>query len=141
MDLSSSADSVLLEGFRLDRRGGCLFRVGQGGAATPVALGSRAINLLSLLVERQGELVSKDAIMEAVWPGRVVEEANLNVQIAKLRRVLDRDRKHGSCIQTIAGRGYCFVGAVARPDVEAHAVRPAASPNGALPRPRLSIVV
>src|SRR5205823_5771075 len=48
---------------------------------------------------------------------------------------------HGSCIQTIAGRGYCFVGAVTRPDAEAHAVRPAASPNGALPRPRLSIVV
>jgi DNA-binding winged helix-turn-helix (wHTH) protein len=53
--------------------------VDEGGVATPVALGSRPINLLSLLVERPGELVSKDAIMEAVWPGRVVEEANLNV--------------------------------------------------------------
>ena len=79
MDLSGSADRVLLEGFRLDRRGGCLFRVDQGGVATPVALGSRAIDLLGLLVERKGELVSKDAIMAAVWPGRVVEEAKLNM--------------------------------------------------------------
>ena len=116
MDLPGSADSVLLEGFRLDCRGGCLFRVDQGGVATPVALGSRATKLLSLLVERQGELVSKDTLMEAIWPGRVVEEANLNVQVAKLRQVLDRDRKNGSCIQTIAGRGYCFVGAVSRPE-------------------------
>src|SRR5689334_14274049 len=112
MELSGSADSVLLEGFRLDRRGGCLFRVDQGGVATPIALGSRAIALLSLLVERRGELVSKDELISEVWPGRVVEEANLNVQVARLRHILDRDREHGSCIQTIAGRGYCFVGAV-----------------------------
>ena len=141
MELSGSADSVLLEGFRLDSRGGCLFRVDLGGVATPVALGSRAITLLALLVERRGELVSKDAIMEAVWPGRAVEETNLNVQVARLRHVLDQDRKHGSCIQTIAGRGYCFVGAVSRPDAEAPAARAAASANGPLPRPRLSIVV
>jgi adenylate cyclase len=119
MDLSGSADSVLLEGFRLDRRGGCLFRVGPGGVATPVALGSRAISLLSLLVGRQGELVSKDVIMEAVWPGRIVEETNLNVQVAKLRQVLDRYPKHGSCIQTISGRGYCFVGTVRQAETHA----------------------
>ena len=113
MDLSGSADSVLLEGFRLDRRGGCLYRVVQGGEASPVALGPRAIKLLSELVSHRGEVVSKDALLNAVW-GRVVEEANLNVQVAKLRHVLDRDRKHGSCIQTITGRGYCFVGAVTR---------------------------
>src|SRR5438067_4504482 len=143
MELSGSADRVLLEGFRLDRRGGCLFRVDQGGVATPVALGSRATALLSLLIDRQGELVSKDEIMEAVWPGRVVEEANLNVQVAKLRHVLDRDRKHGSCIQTIAGRGYCFIGAVTRAEAEAQPALPAKSPNLARPRPRprLSIVV
>jgi TolB-like protein len=140
MNLSGSDDSVLLEGFRLVRRGGCLFRVDQGGVATPVALGSRATNLLFLLVERQGELVSKDALMRAVWPDRAVEEANLNVQVAKLRHVLDRDRKHGSCIQTVTGYGYRFVGAVSR-SKEANAARPAAPPNGALPRPRLSIVV
>jgi DNA-binding winged helix-turn-helix (wHTH) protein len=71
MDRVGSADSVLFEGFRLDRRGGCLFRLDQEGVAAPVVLGSRALNLLGLLVERKGELVSKDEIMEAVWAGRV----------------------------------------------------------------------
>jgi adenylate cyclase len=120
MDLSGSADSVLLEGFRLDRRGGCLFRVDQGGMGTPVALGRRTVALLSFLVERRGKLVSKDAIMAAVWPGRVVEEANLNVQIAKLRQILDPDLEHGSCIKTIPGRGYCFVGLVRLSEPETH---------------------
>jgi TolB-like protein len=141
MELSGSADSVLLEGFRLDRRGGCLFRVDQGGLTSPVALGSRAVTLLSLLVERRGELVSKDLIFKAVWPGRVVEEANLNVQIAKLRHILDQGRKHGSRIQTIAGRGYCFVGAVTRAEPVTPPALPAKPPNRARPRPRLSIVV
>src|SRR5262249_52867092 len=112
VDRVGSADTFLFEDFRLDCRGGCLFRLGQGGVATPVLLGSRALDLLGLLVERRGELVSKDAIMTAVWPGRVVEEANLNVQISKLRRILDRNRDQGSCIQTIPGRGYCFVASV-----------------------------
>jgi TolB-like protein len=79
--------------------------------------------------------------MAAVWPGRVVEEANLNVQIAKLRDILDRDRKHGSCIQAIPGRGYCFLNAVRGPDAKAPVARPSASVEGPLPRPRLSIVV
>jgi TolB-like protein len=141
MDLSGSADSVLLEGFRLDRRGGCLYRLDQGGDTTPVALGPRAIKLLSELVEHRGELVSKDALMMAVWPGRVVEEANLNVQIARLRHVLDQHSKSGSCIQTLAGRGYCFVGTVNRTGAKAPAARPVTFPNAAPPRPRLSIVV
>jgi TolB-like protein len=119
-----AANTFIFEGFRLDRRGGALFRLDQGAGATPVALGSRALNLLGLLVERNGELVSKDAIMEAIWPGRVVEEANLNVQIANLRRILDQNREQGSCIQTIPGRGYCFVGSVKEFDPEAHSAIP-----------------
>jgi adenylate cyclase len=134
MDRVGSADTFLFEGFRLDRRGGVLSRLDQGDVPTPVALGSRALNLLGLLVERNGELVSKDAIMEAIWPGRVVEEANLNVQISKLRQILDRNREHGSCIQTIHGRGYRFVGVVTQPEVGA---RSAISPTAvvALPLP------
>jgi DNA-binding winged helix-turn-helix (wHTH) protein len=112
MDGVVSAESILFESFRLDRRGGCLFRLDQRGVASPIALGSRAFNLLVLLVERNGELISKDEIMNAVWPGRVVEEANLNVQISKLRQILDRNREQGSCIQTISGRGYRFVAPV-----------------------------
>lgn len=138
MDRLGSADMVLLDGFHLDRRAGCLFRLDQGGVATPLALGSRAFNLLSLLVGRQGEVVSKDAIMKAVWPGRVVEEANLNVQISKLRHLLDPDRGQGSCIQTVSGRGYCFVGAVRQAEGEARSGVPIAAVSNA---PRLSIVV
>jgi len=76
MDRLGSADILFFEGFRLDRSGGGLFRLDQEGIAEPVAISSRALDLLGLLVERQGELVSKDVIMEAVWPGTIVEEAN-----------------------------------------------------------------
>ena len=49
MDRVGSADGVLFEGFRFDQRGGCLFRLDQGGVPTPVALGLRALNLLDTL--------------------------------------------------------------------------------------------
>ena len=60
MDREGSADVFLFEGFRLDRRGGVLYQVDREGVGTPVPLGSRAFNLLSMLIERKGELVSKD---------------------------------------------------------------------------------
>jgi len=85
-----SADTLLFEGFRLERGG--LSRVDQNGNVSPLSLGSRALDLLRLLVERQGELIFKDEIMQAVWPQTVVEENNLTVQISALRRILDRDR-------------------------------------------------
>ena len=111
----------LCEGFRLDRLG--LFRQDSAGVASPVALGSRALDLARLLVERHGELVSKDEIMETVWPETVVEDNNLTVQISTLRRVFDQARAEGSCIQTVAGRGYRFVAAVTRIAAEATATR------------------
>ena len=114
MDRLGSADILLFEGFRLDRSGGGLFRLNQPDFAAPVALGSRALDLLGLLVERQGELVSKDVIMDAVWPRMVVEEGNLTVHISALRRILDQNREDGSCIQTVPGRGYRFVAPVTR---------------------------
>ena len=64
--------------------------------------------IFALLLEQPGALVFKGAIMDAVWPDTVVEANNLTVQIAALRRVLDRDRTEGSCIQTVPGRGYRF---------------------------------
>jgi TolB-like protein len=98
---------VYFEGFRLDSAG--LSRVDPFGRSEPVVLGARAFDLLSLLVDRRGEVVPKEAIMQAVWPGLAIEDGNLTVQISTLRRVLDRDRATGSCIQTIAGRGYRFL--------------------------------
>ena len=109
-----STDILLCEGFRLDRLG--LSRVDPGGVASPVALGSRALDLAWLLADRHGELISKDEIMETVWPGRVVEENNLTVQISTLRRILDQARAEGSCIHTVVGHGYRFVGSVTRVD-------------------------
>src|SRR5207249_10232367 len=120
MDGLGSAETIQFEGFRFDRRAGCLFRLDQEGAAAPVLIGSRALGLLGLLVERKGELVSKDAIMKAVWPGTAVEEGNLTVQISVRRRTLDRNRKQGSCIQTISGRGYSFVAPITQLDADTH---------------------
>jgi len=116
-----SADILFFEGFRLDCGG--LFRLDAPGNPTPVQLGSRALDLLGLLAGRQGELISKDEIMATVWPRTVVEENNLTVHIAALRRILDAGRAQGSCIQNVPGRGYRFVAPVRRAD-------PAALPLG-----------
>jgi adenylate cyclase len=112
-------DVFLFEGFRLDRRAGGLFRADENGLPVPVAIGARALDLLILLVRRHGDLVSKDEIMTAVWPSMIVEDSNLPTQISALRRVLDQERSNGSCIQTVAGRGYRFVAAVTHAAAEA----------------------
>src|SRR6516225_136428 len=105
------SDIFLFEDFRLDRRGG-LFRHDDKGAFVPVAIGSRALDILGVLIERAGEIVSKDDLLAAVWPETVVDYSNLTVQISALRRVLDRGRSNGSCIQTVSGRGYRLVSQV-----------------------------
>jgi DNA-binding winged helix-turn-helix (wHTH) protein len=109
MDAPPSTDIALFEGFCLDRRSGALLRRDERGVYAPVAIGSRALDILRLLIERPGDLVSRAEILASVWPGTVVEDSNLNVQIAALRRVLDDGRAEGSCIQTVSGRGYRFV--------------------------------
>jgi TolB-like protein/Flp pilus assembly protein TadD len=141
VDELGSAQTLLFEGFRLDRRGGVLYRLGQGDAGVPVRLGSRAVALLSLLAARRGEVVSKDEINEAVWSGRAIEEANLNVQVSKVRRILDQDRKQGSCIETIPGRGYCFVAPVTQLGADAQSASPTPAELGGYLQQRLSIVV
>jgi DNA-binding winged helix-turn-helix (wHTH) protein len=104
MDGLANGGAIQFEGFRLDRG---LFRIQAKGAVEPVALGSRALDLLRLLAARRGELASKDEIIAAVWGGLAVEEGNLTVQISALRRILDQGRG-SSCIQTVTGRGYRF---------------------------------
>src|SRR5690348_2298460 len=114
MDALASTDICLFGGFRLDRRGGALSRRDQRGVYVSIAIGSRALDVLAVLVHRPGDLVSRGEIMDAVWPGTAVEDGNLNVQVAALRRVLDQDRDGTSCIQTVPGRGYRFIPAVTR---------------------------
>jgi TolB-like protein/DNA-binding winged helix-turn-helix (wHTH) protein len=114
LDVTVTADIFLFEGFRLDRRDGGLFRLDESGVFVPVAIGARALDVLEVLVQRPGVLVSKDEIMEAVWPHTTVENANLTTQVSALRRVLDQGRAEGSCIQTVAAQGYRFVAPVTR---------------------------
>jgi TolB-like protein len=140
MEARASGDIFLFEGFRLDRRGLC--RRDERGVFVPVVIGSRALDVLGVLIEGDGDLVSKDEIMAAVWPGTVVEENNLTVQISALRRILDHGLPEGSCIQTVAGRGYRFTVAVTRRAADAGSGSAAVSgPEGARAPPRLSIVV
>lgn len=109
MDRDTKEGTLQFGEFRFDRRCGGLFRVEADGRLEPVPLGSRALDLLQLLVERRGDVISRAEIMAAVWPGTTVEDSNLPTQIAALRRVLDRQRGQGSCIQTVVGRGYRFL--------------------------------
>jgi predicted ATPase/DNA-binding winged helix-turn-helix (wHTH) protein len=85
-------------------------------------LGGRAFDVLMALIEAAGAVVSKDALMNRVWPDRIVEENNLQAQISALRRAFGADR---DLIRTIAGRGYQFTGEIrsvsATPNAEASA--------------------
>ena len=144
-----SSAVFLFEDFRLDRHGGGLFRRDDDGAFTAVAIGSRGLDILGVLIDRAGEVVSKDEIIAAVWSGTVVEDSNLTVQISALRRALEHGRPNRRCIRTVPGRGYRFAAPVT-PGAWAPSVAPAmrAEVNADLPAPsvpvaapRLSIVV
>jgi len=69
----------------------------------PVVLGAKAFDVLFALVERRERLVTKDELLELVWPKLVVEENNLQVQVSALRKTLGTE-----AIATIPGRGYRF---------------------------------
>jgi len=77
----------------------------------PVKLGTRAFDLLMVLVEAEGSRVTKADLLNRVWPGIVVSDDNLKVQISKLRGALAGD---GDLIRTEFGRGYRFTGVVRR---------------------------
>src|SRR5258706_4437260 len=68
-----------------------------------ISLRPRAFDLLVALVDRAGHLVSKDELLDRVWPKAVVEEAALHVQVSALRKVVGSD-----AITTVSGRGYQF---------------------------------
>lgn len=97
--------------------------------AHPVRIGSRALDLLYLLVERQGQLVSKEQLIGHAWPDTFVHESNLKVNIAALRRALPQGRSEFPFIATVPGRGYRFVSPV-RVEVE---TTPPPAPTSAAP--------
>src|ERR1700758_5867375 len=98
----------------------------------PVPLGSRAFDVLMVLIEAGGELVTKDEILNRVWPGMVVEEHSLQFHISALRKILGRDR---GFIKTISGRGYRFVADITTAAGEQEAL---AGRGAALSSPTLS---
>src|SRR5260221_7784043 len=75
----------------------------------PLDLGGRAFDVLMVLIEASGAVVSKDALMDRVWLDRLVEENSMQAQISALRRAFAADR---NLIRTIAGRGYQFTGEI-----------------------------
>ena len=95
-------------------------------AVKPVAVGPRAFDLLVALVQRAGQLVTKEELLDRVWPGLVVEENNLQVQVSALRKILGQE-----AIATIPGRGYRFT--VTLTD-SAPGSSPAASPGNDRPQ-------
>jgi TolB-like protein/DNA-binding winged helix-turn-helix (wHTH) protein len=140
MDAPVTGGVLAFEAWRYDPRAGGLLRQDPEGKWVPVQIGARARDILAFLLQRPGELVSKDALLDAAWPNMAVESNNLTVQIAALRRVLDERRGNDSCIQTVPGRGYRFVLAVMRlggeqPELAAAALaEPVTPPPVARPR-------
>ena len=91
--------------FRLDAGSGSLLR-----GTEPTKLGRRAVAVLRVLLKRAGELVPKEMLIEAAWPGLAIEENNLSVQISALRRVLATEANGTTWIETLPRRGYRYIG-------------------------------
>ena len=75
----------------------------------PVELGTRAFDLLLALLDADGSLITREELMSRVWPGVVVSEENIRLQVSVLRKALGGDR---DVIHTEFGRGYRFIGAL-----------------------------
>ena len=96
--------------FRLDPDAGILFH-----GTEPLPVGQRAVALLRVLLESAGAPVPKDVLISAAWPGLAVEDNNLTVQIAALRRALEDAAQGAAWIETIPRRGYRYVGPTVAP--------------------------
>lgn len=81
-------------------------------AGKPVRIGGRASDILWALVEKQGQVVSKQELLEQAWPNTFVEEGNLRVHVGALRRALGDGQGDRRFISNIAGRGYSFIAPV-----------------------------
>ncbi len=103
--------AILFGPFRLLPAQRLLLRAGE-----PVRLGSRALDALIALLDRPGELVTKDKLISRVWPDTHVDEGNLKVQVAALRRMLGGGKGGARYLATAPGRGYRFVAPVTFPE-------------------------
>jgi predicted ATPase/DNA-binding winged helix-turn-helix (wHTH) protein len=96
--------AILFGQFRLVPEARMLTRNG-----APIQLGARALDILITLIERAGQLVSKAELIAAVWPTTFVEESNLRVNVAALRRALGDDGSEARFVVSVPGRGYMFI--------------------------------
>ena len=94
-------------------------------SGTPVALGSRALDILIALVEQAGEVVNQRELISRAWRGLVVETTNLRVQMTYLRRCLADGEEGARYIANVPGQGYSFVAPVHRSDLGEPRPRPA----------------
>lgn len=85
-------------------------------AGVPVHLGDRALDILVVLVNHAGQTVSKNDLLEQVWPDVTVDEGSLRFHMVALRKALD-DQGDNGFVRTLRGEGYCFVAPVSRPRV------------------------
>jgi len=93
--------------FRVDPQNRLLLRNGQ-----PVPLTGKPFDILLALLERSGQLLTKDELLARVWPDTVVEEGNLGRSISSLRKALDDSPDEHRYIVTLSRHGYRFVGEV-----------------------------
>src|SRR6202007_3486346 len=80
----------------------------------PLRLGSRALDILVMLVESAGKTIGKDELIARTWPDTVVDEGALRVHVAALRKALGDGRAGRRYVANIPGRGYSFVAPVTR---------------------------
>jgi len=123
--------------FRLDRVKRLLWCDGE-----VVSLSPKAFDTLLALIEKRGELLDKDTLMQTLWPDSFVEEANLTVKISQLRRALGELPHEHQYIVTVPGRGYRFVADVRTPEtVEVEPVVPVGLTKPEPRRSRLGLVI
>lgn len=104
---SQGPDGICFGPFALHNKSRLLEKDG-----VPVKLGSRALDILRLLVDRAGDVVSKGELMAHAWPDLVVEEISLRVHIAELRKTLGDGKAGARYVTNVPSRGYCFVAPV-----------------------------
>jgi predicted ATPase/DNA-binding winged helix-turn-helix (wHTH) protein len=86
-------------------------------AGNPLRLGGRALDILTVLAERAGEVVSNRVLLESVWQGVTVEESSLRFHIKNLRKILGDSQSGTRYVSNVPGRGYCFVAPTTRINV------------------------
>jgi pimeloyl-ACP methyl ester carboxylesterase/DNA-binding winged helix-turn-helix (wHTH) protein len=122
----SSERCYSFEGFQLDLASGRL-----SGDAGPIAIPPKALAILEYLAARPGQLVSKDELLGAIWPGVFLGDSALKVCVSELRRALGDDAKSPRIIETAHRRGYRFIAPIA--DVSSASPAPAGGAHTSLP--------